>query len=471
MTYSDTGTAKGASARQILGHPAGLSVLFIVELWERFSFYGMRALLMLYLTRVVLTEHPENMAGFSLLATITGFDRDHAGSAEWQAFASHIYGLYSGFVYFTPLIGGWLADRWLGKKAAIIAGGAMIAAGHLILTTHDYFLVALLLVVIGTGGVKGNIGAQIGDLYHPTDDRRERGFAIFYVGINIGAAAAPLVCAWLAETQGWNAAFDATSVGMVIGLALYVAGARWLPSPARPSSDLPVGNAMAGVPAEAPSRGNWAILAILSLAACFLWVSYEQQANSMMRWLVTSPDGIMMGWIQAIPPLVVLIGTPILTRRWTLQAREGREPAPVTKLLTGALIIVCAQLFLPLVAILSGHHAPPIATMLVYLFLWEVGDLFFSPAAMGLYSRLAPPGRNGTAMAIWYLTVFVGNIASGWLGGLWGVLPPTGYWFMIAAITGACLATLFLGRHRLRRATAMQIDKAVATELDKREAL
>jgi len=440
---------------ELFGHPKGLTVLFAVELWERFSFYGMRALLIIYLTNVVLLQRPQDMIGFAAMAALLGFDAGRATHADWQALASHLYGLYSGFVYFTPLIGGWLADRWFGKKAMIIAGGLLVAAGHLILTTHATFLLALLLVILGTGGLKGNIAAQVGDLYHPDDGRRERGFSLFYVGINIGATAAPLLCAWLAQRWGWATAFDATSIGMVLGLATYIGAARWLPSGRSPA------RAVAPATLRAERRtGQWTVLAIVSIAATFLWLSYEQQANSLMRWLVTTPDDIMMGWVQAIPPAVVLIGTPLLTRWWSIQARTGREPDPVAKLLTGAAIVVAAQLLLPLIALVSGGHAPAIAPLLVYFMLWELGDLFFSPAAMGLYSRLAPDGKGATTMAIWYLTVFVGNIASGWIGGLWGLLSPTAYWLMIAALTAMCLVILALARPLLRRAAGANADPA-----------
>ena len=436
------------AGREFLGHPKGLAVLFVVELWERFSFYGMRALLIIYLTTVVLVQRPQDMIGFGPLARLLGFDAVHAGNAEWQAFASHIYGLYSGFVYFTPLIGGWLADRWFGKKSVIVAGGLLVAIGHLILTTHALFLLALLLVILGTGGLKGNIAAQVADLYHPEDGRRERGFSLFYVGINIGATIAPLLCGWLAYKWGWAAAFDATSIGMVIGLGIYIAAQRWLPSGAAPGPIL-------AVPAEKSAPNHWVVLAIISFASVFLWVSYEQQANSLMRWLVTAPDDIMMTWVQAIPPAIVLLGTPLLTRWWSSQARRGREPDPVTKLMIGAAIVLGSQLLLPLLALVSGGHGPSVAPLMVYFVMWEVGDLFFSPAAMGLFSRLAPPGKGAITMAVWYLTVFVGNIASGWIGGLWGVLSPVSYWLMIAGLTALCGVIIAATQRRLRRAVGV----------------
>lgn len=439
--------------RSFLGHPMGLAVLFTVEMWERFSFYGMRALLVIYLTTEVLAHRPDTILGFGFVSRLLGFDPQGASGADWGSFASHIYGLYSGLVYFTPLIGGWLADRWFGKKRMIVGGALLIAAGHLVLTTHRLFLLALLLVIAGTGGVKGNIAAQVGDLYAPDDARRERGFSLFYVGINVGATAAPLLCAWLAHAWGWTVAFEATTLGMMLGLATYAATARWLPEGGqRPMAE------KVQVADEAGQYGGqgarWGVLAMLSLAAVFLFLSYEQQANAMMRWIVTAPDDIAMGWIQAIPPAVVLVGTPALTLWWGRQARQGREPDPFAKILIGALIVLAAQAMLPLMAMVGHGKSPPIPALLVYFALWEVGDLFFSPAAMGLYSRLAPRGAAAVTMALWYLTVFAGNIASGWLGGLWGRLPPVTYWTLIAALTSLCAAIVALLRRQGGRTCA-----------------
>jgi dipeptide/tripeptide permease len=239
----------------------------------------------------------------------------------------------------------------------IVAGGVLVALGHVLLTTHATFLLALVLVILGTGGLKGNIAAQVADLYAPQDGRRERGFSLFYVGINTGATAAPLVCAWLAQVWGWSAAFEATSVGMLVGLAIYVACLRLLPgargrqAPAASVADqVEAGRGEA----KAGRRAAWAVLGLISLASVFMWMSYEQQANAMMRWLVATPDDVMMAWIQAIPPGVVLLGTPLLNRWWSHQARRGREPGPVTKLLIGAGFVVAAQLLLPVYALVSG---------------------------------------------------------------------------------------------------------------------
>ncbi|MBB2202355.1 peptide MFS transporter [Gluconacetobacter tumulisoli] len=433
-------TGRATSPRALFGHPPGLMLLFLVEMWERFSFYGMRTLLIVYLTAVVLPD-AGHVAGYATLCALLHLDPATAGPVR---ISSELYGLYSGCVYLTPLLGGLLADRLFGKRATIIAGGALIVAGHLLLTTRHWFLAALLLVVIGTGGVKGNIAAQVADLYEPGDPRRERGFSIFYVGINVGATAAPIVCSALAGTLGWNAAFMATSIGMIAGLALYAFGAAHLPDRQAPDPA-----------AAAPARtggGSFAILAVLTLAATFLWISYEQQANALVRWMAASPSDMGLAWLQAIPPAMVLCGTPLLTRHWSARARAGREPGPGSKMLIGAAIVLVMQLLLAVLSLAGGGKAPPGWVVALYFAGWEIGDLYFSPAAMGVFSRLARPGFEAVTMAVWYLTVFAGNIASGWIGGMWGSVGISAYWFIVAALTAVGVAGMAVCRPLIARA-------------------
>lgn len=429
------------SPRILFGHPPGLVLLFLVEMWERFSFYGMRAMLIVYMTAVVLPDAPTHVAGYQAVCALLHLDPAQAGTVR---ISSELYGVYSGFVYLTPLLGGLLADRLFGKRATIIGGGLLIVAGHLLLTTPRWFLAALLLIVVGTGGVKGNIAAQMADLYEPDDPRRERGFSIFYVGINIGATAAPLVCALLAERAGWNAAFMATSAGMILGLALYVLGARHLPER---QAEWAASRDRRAVSGGHPA----ALLTVLSISSVFLWISYEQQANALVRWLGTGPSDIGMAWLQAIPPAMVLIGTPVLTLRWSAQARAGREPGPGTKMLIGAAIILAMQCLLGALSVVLGGRAPSPWLAALYFAGWEVGDLYFSPAAMGLFSRLARPGYESMTMAVWYLTIFAGNLASGWIGGMWGSVGISAYWLLIAALTAVGVAAMAICRPLIMR--------------------
>ncbi|MFT9257366.1 MAG: peptide MFS transporter [Acetobacter sp.] len=428
---SDTSTT--LPGRVLFGHPPGLILLSLVEMWERFSFYGMRTLLIVYMTAVVMPGS-DHVAGYRVLCSLLHLDPDNV---EPVRISSELYGLYSGCVYLTPLFGGLLADRLFGKRAMIIAGGVLIVVGHLLLTTQRWFLLALLLVVLGSGGVKGNIAAQVADLYAPDDPRRERGFSIFYIGINIGATAAPIVCALLVAKQGWNAAFLATSLGMIVGLVLYCLGAFHLPDR---QTVRPAPAAVARVESGHPLL----ILSILTVSATFLWISYEQQANALVRWMTASAGSMDMAWLQAIAPAMVLGGTPLLTRHWSKQARDGREAGPGTKMLTGTIIVLSMQLMLAALSLVSGNASPPAWIMALYFAGWEIGDLYFSPAAMGLYSRLARPGFESITIAVWYLTVFAGNLASGWIGGMWGRLEISTYWFFIAGLTALGVLSMAL---------------------------
>src|SRR5215468_7792988 len=210
----------------LFGHPRALTFLFTTEMWERFSFYGMRALLVLYMVKYLLPERSGEVIGLaSLRVMLEGL----FGPLAVQPFASYIYGLYTGLVYFTPIIGGLLADRVLGQRRMVIIGALLMAAGHFMMAFEPLFLLALLTLILGNGAFKPNISTQVGDLYAPGDRRRDRAYSIFYVGINLGAFLAPLVCGTLGEDVGWHYGFAAAGVGMLIGLAVYLYAAPMLP--------------------------------------------------------------------------------------------------------------------------------------------------------------------------------------------------------------------------------------------------
>ena len=213
--------------RNLFGHPIGLFILFLTEMWERFSFYGMRALLVLYMTQHLIqaAQSGADIVGFNSLqaALETIF-----GPLAIQPLASQIYGLYTGFVYFTPLFGGIIADRFLGQRKTVVIGGVLMAVGHFMMAFEAYFLIALMLLILGNGCFKPNISTQVGNLYPVGDPRRDGAFTIFYMGINLGAFFAPLVCGTLGQRYGWHYGFGAAGVGMVIGLIIYLAGQKYL---------------------------------------------------------------------------------------------------------------------------------------------------------------------------------------------------------------------------------------------------
>src|ERR1700748_1234278 len=213
-------------ARDLFGHPRGLTFLFATEMWERFSYYGMRALLVLYMVKLLLLPgHADNVIGLGALKSLF---ESVSGSVDVQPFSSHIYGLYTGLSYLTPVFGGMLADRVLGQHRTIVLGAAMMAIGHFMMAFESLFLFALTLLILGNGAFKPNMSAQVGGLYAPGDPRRDRAYSIFYVGINIGAFLAPLICGSLGEELGWHYGFTAAGIGMTIALLIYIAGMRTL---------------------------------------------------------------------------------------------------------------------------------------------------------------------------------------------------------------------------------------------------
>src|SRR5438132_10017293 len=226
-----TGQAKlpRAGDATFMGHPKGLFYLAFTEAWERFSYYGMTALLALYMVnQLLLPGLVEHIGGFSgFRAAVESI----VGPLSTQALASQIFGLYSGFVYFTPLLGGMIADRWIGQRNGVVIGALSMSAGHIAMTFDESFLIALLLLVIGSGFLKGNISAQVGALYPPEDEvRRTRGFVIFSTAINIGAIIGPLLCGLLAQVYGWHYGFGIAAIFMLLGLATYLYGYRYLPA-------------------------------------------------------------------------------------------------------------------------------------------------------------------------------------------------------------------------------------------------
>ena len=221
-----------AAEHELFGHPKGLTFLFSTEMWERFSYYGMRSLLVLYMVKYLLVGHSDAILGFaSLRAALEAV----FGPLAAQPLASQIYGLYTGLVYLTPIFGGLIADRLLGQRRTVIIGAVLMALGHFMMAFESLFLFALLALILGNGAFKPNISTQVGRLYLPGDPRRDRAYSVFYVGINIGAFFSPLVCGTLGEEIGWSYGFSAAGVGMVIALVIYAFALRILPPDVRTS--------------------------------------------------------------------------------------------------------------------------------------------------------------------------------------------------------------------------------------------
>ena len=435
--------------RLVLGHPKGLFYLAFTEAWERFSFYGMMALLVLYMVnQALLPGHVEQIAGFeafrSTLESVTG-------PLTPQALASTIFGLYAGGVYFTPVLGGYIADRWIGQRNAVVIGAVMMSAGHVAMAFDRWFLLALGLLIVGSGFLKGNISTQVGALYPPHDEsRRTRGFAIFSTAINIGAVVGPLACGALAQRYGWHVGFGAAAALMLVGLATYLLGYRHLP---------------ARVPRRArDSRrltgSEWKVIAALAavmIITIFQSVAYYQVANAALVWiqqhaaLEVGGVSIPVPWFQSIDSFFSILSVPVLFALWRWQAARRGEPGELAKIGIGAWLAAASNLLL-VGAIVAAGGAPVHA---IWPFLYCAGlgiaFIYYWPTLLALVSRAAPARVNATMMGIAFLTLFVSNNLIGWLGRYYERMTPEAFFGLHAAIAAAGGVLVLLFGRRLAR--------------------
>jgi POT family proton-dependent oligopeptide transporter len=432
-----------------MGHPRGLFYLAFTEAWERFSYYGMTALLALYMVnQLLLPGHVEQIAGF---AGFRAAVESLVGPLSTQALASQIFGLYSGFVYFTPLLGGMIADRWIGQRNGVVIGALSMSAGHIAMTFDRSFLGALLLLVIGSGFLKGNISAQVGALYPPEDEaRRTRGFIIFSTAINIGAVAGPLLCGLLAQVYGWHYGFGVAAIFMLLGLATYLYGYRYLP--ARVGRRKFEGTRLTA----AERRIVYALIAVM-IITIFQSTAFYQVFNVNPIWIqqhVALDVGsfrIPVPWYQSINSVFSILGVPLVFWIWRQQALRHREPDELAKIGTGAWIAAASNLIL-VAAIFASGGAPvnPIWPFL-YSAVLGISFLYYWPTLLALVSRAAPARVNATMMGLTFMSLFISNNLIGWIGGFYERMSPAQFWTMHAAIAtvGGLLVALFgrrLGR-------------------------
>ena len=411
----------GVADKTWFGQPRGLTVLFLTEMWEKFSFYGMRALLVYYMTKALM------------------FD---------QARASLVYGLYTAVVYFTPIIGGAVSDRWLGRRRAVIAGGSIMALGHFMMASETLFFSALAVIAIGNGLFLPSLPSQISRLYAPEDPRRTSAYNVYYVGINLGAFLAPLACGTLGELYGWHWGFGAAGLGMMAGLCLYVAGRRYLPpDPPRLLETLEPAD---GKPA---SSQTFLLLGGVALAVVVFRIAYEQTGNTLALWADANVDRSLVGgwsipmtWFQSLNPLLVFLLTPPLVAYWTRRAARGAEPSSMVKMALGAGVAACA---FALLATVSAAGAGQVSWiwLVIFFVLLTAGELLILPVGLGLFGRLAPAGLAATTIAAWFFAAFAGNLFAGLAGMAWAQIGPTLFFTLMAATAAAAgMALLCLDR-------------------------
>ena len=450
MTSTDEEMPARETEPTVMGHPKGLFYLAFTEAWERFSYYGMTALVVLFMVnQLLLPGHVEHIGGF---AAFRAAIESIVGPLSTQALASQIFGLYSGFVYFTPLLGGIIADRWIGQRNAVVIGALSMSAGHIAMAFDQSFLLALLLLVIGSGFLKGNISAQVGALYPPEHEgRRTRGFVIFSTGINIGAVSGPLLCGLLAQVYGWHYGFGIAAIFMLLGLATYLSGYRHLPARVERRK-----NEHAARLTSAERRIVAALVVVLVISI-FESIAYGQIFNVSSIWiqqhvaLDLAGFRIPVPWFQAINSIFSICCVPLLFWIWRCQTSRGREPNELAKIGTGAWLAAASNLILVAAIFVSG--AQLVNPIWPFFYSGGLGISFFYywPTLLALVSRAAPAKLNSTLMGLAFMSLFIANTLVGWIGGFYEKMPPGQFCAMHAAISvvGGLLVAL-LGR-RLSR--------------------
>lgn len=487
--------ATAAADKQWFGHPRGLSTLFFTEMWERFSFYGLRAMLILYMTSSVAETNPG-----------LGFSESKSGA---------ILGLYTAGVYLLALPGGWLADRILGPRRSVFIGGVIIAAGHFSLAVPAVptFYLGLILIVVGTGLLKPNVSTIVGEMYPQGGARRDAGFSVFYMGINIGAFAGPLICGTLGENYNWHLGFGLAGIGMVAGLIQYsitqhyLGGAGHLKVDATETSrakdlrtfGLAVGGVLVAIAAIvlawqqgaltltseglaislgilitcsaffyfayqfvfgrlAPvEKKGLGMIAILFVFSAVFWGGFEQASSSMNLFADRLTDRVVFGWeipttaLQAVNPLFIILLAPVFGMIWQWLGRRDRDPSMPAKFSMGLLLLGVGFLVMVWAAVnTNGGDNKVLPTWLVAAYFFHTcGELCLSPVGLSSITKLAPARLVGQMMGIWFMATSLGNLMAGIAGGQFGTLSTVELFKIVTIITmggGLVLLLVVLGR-------------------------
>ncbi len=388
-------------------HPRGLSILFFTEMWERFSFYGMRAILVLYLTRETLGDNPG--LGWS--------------SAEALA----LYGWYTMLVYVMSIPGGIIADKWLGQKKTVFLGGMLLIAGHLTLAVNNMvgFYTGLVLIISGVGCLKPNISSMVGGLYKSGDPRRDSGFTIFYIGINIGAATAPLLIGYIGEVYGWHYGFGLAGIGMMIGQAIYLWGQKYLKDVGNfiPASKLE--GTKTNKPLTNIDKDRIIVLLISFIIVIVFWAAYEQAGGLMNIYTHDKIDRVIFGFeipaslFQSVPAIFVIIFGTIVASFWRKRQLKGKESSSLFKMAIGTMVMGTGFLMMTGAAleVQDGGKAMLIWLILSYL-LQVIGELSISPVALSFITKLAPLKYASIMMGVYFAATGLGNKVAGLVGEL-----------------------------------------------------
>jgi len=407
------------------GHPPGLYVLFFTELWERYSFYSMMAILTLYMDEAL------------------HFDASRIG---------RVYGGYIGGVYLLPLVGGLLADRVLGFYRAVVIGGTIMMIGHLVLAVESlpFFYAGLVLLAAGTGLLKPNVSTIVGNLYRDRPALRDAGFNLFYMGINIGGLISPLGVAWFRAHFGWSVAFGSAAGAMLLSLICFVAGRRF------------IGEAAALVPAEADesgaassddARSRVLVLLLMFAIVAVFWLAFYQNGFTLTFWARDNTvTTVAPETFQSVEPFGVIAFSFALVFAWTWMGRRGIEPSTPVKILSGILLVAVAFAVMTTAALAGGDHGRVSLWWLVSAYLLiALGEVCLSPMGLSLVNRVAPPRSRGVMMGAWFVGLSAGGYFSGALGAYWTRMPHSRFFLMVTGILVIAALALAALMPRLKR--------------------
>lgn len=409
------------------GHPKGLYLLFGIEMWERFSYYGMRALLVLYMIKAL------------------NFSTEKTGS---------IYGWYTGLVYLTPLIGGYVADRYWGQRRAILVGGVLMMLGHFAMAFQnlEMFFAALSLLIIGNGFFKPNISTLVGQLYEKNDTRRDAGFTIFYMGINLGAFFSPLVCGILGEKVGWHYGFGAAGVGMGLGLLMYLWGQkRYLGELGMSPVKVVAQSSQINQPLTTEEKKKIAVIFILAFFTIFFWGCFEQAGSSLTIFADTQVDRNFFGFefpaslYQSLNPILIFALAPLFSSLWQQLGSGKFSPSAPMKFVWGLVLLSSGFFLMAAAARAFLEHGLVSMWWLVGVYLLStLGELCLSPVGLSLVTKLSPARFGSLLMGTWFLSSFVANLTGGIFAGKYDSMSPVRFFNILAGTALFAAIALFL---------------------------
>ncbi len=432
----DSSLAIATDGRRAFGHPTGLVPLAGTELWERISFHGMLALLTLYLAeQLLLPGHVEKVVGFPIFrAMIEGV----TGHLSIQALAAQIFGLYIGFIYFTPIFGGFIGDRLIGRKNAVIVGAVLMTFGHLAMAFDQSFLLALLLLITGAGFLRGNLIAQVGQLYASGDPRLAAGLQIYVAMVNTGGFIAPIITGLLGQTWGWHFGFGFAGFGMMVGLVTYLIGSKYIPA------DPPRHEIRQSPPL---TRAEWQTVGFLIgllPALTLYWVVNSQEWNVYNIWTRDHVNMVVFGWqmpiawIQSLGAIICVALVPLILALWEWQQQTGRAFSDMGKMALGCAIMAIFTLLDGAASWIFGAQAKiPLIWVIMDNFGESFGYLWVVPVAVAFFTHTAPKKVNAMMVGVYYLSIFAGSLISGRLGGLYESVSPMAFWSLHAGIVAA----------------------------------